>query len=193
MMITKTTKATFIVIILLLAGTVQAVIFTNFEPPTYAEGALGGQDGWIIKKGSSSASGVTAVSPLAGTQSAYVTGTTGSNHVGKPFAGSSVTELIDGTVISILLRPDSETTECWIVLSSNMTTSGVFFRVYQTSGQAAKIEYYLGGWQNPGLPTFEYNETYRLEMELNFTSDQVVLYGTNITQAGERVQGSRFL
>ena len=189
-MVGKIAKLTFIVVVLFLAGAVQAVVFGDFEPPTYTEGALGGQDGWLLKKGSSSASGVTAASPLAGTQSAYVTGTTGSNHIGKPFAGSGVTELPDGTAISMLLRPDTETTDFWIVLSSNMSTSGVFFRVYQTSGQAAKIEYYLGGWQDPGLPTFEYNETYLLEMELNFTSNQVVLYGTNITQAGERIQGS---
>ena len=189
-MVGKIAKLTFIVVVLFLAGAVQAVVFGDFEPPTYTEGALGGQDGWLLKKGSSSASGVTAVSPLAGTQSAYVTGTTSSNHIGKPFAGSGVTELPDGTAISMLLRPDAETTDCWIVLSSNMSTAGVFFRVYQASGQAARIECYEGGWQDAGLPAFENQDTYKLELQLNFASNYITVYGTNITQGGEQVQGS---
>ena len=189
MIITKAAKVTFIVIVLLLTGTVQAVIFTNFEPPTYAEGTLGGQDGWIVNGGSSSASGVTAVSPLSGAQSAYATGTAG-NHVGKPFAGSGVVGLPEDTIISMLLRPDTETTDCWIVLSSNMSTAGVFFRVYQASGQAARIECYEGGWQDAGLPAFENQDTYKLELQLNFASNYITVYGTNITQGGEQVQGS---
>jgi hypothetical protein len=160
-------------VLLMAAGPAGAAMLGwDFEPPTYTNGNLAGQDGWTAVSGTPT---VTSTAPLAGLQSALLD----SEGESVTHSLASQTFLNNGTEFSFLTKGTADSQGILELLDTSNTP---YLAVATRFGANITVK---SGANQLSLGTFNIGDVYKITLSFDFPNDTFSVTAMNLSAVQE--------